>query len=183
MKPAAFGCLGIILGLLIGAGVTFAALALSSKQVTPIAPAPTLSAARSDVSVSASAPFINSQVQPMVRQSGLLKQATLALDAPNIVRVNAAADVTLLGQRITANPTATMRAVVKNNRIVLTVEKIETGNVTLPAALVSGVVESMRAMAEDEINRQLTRALQGTGMRVVNVRMTPSDMTLDLTAQ
>lgn len=183
MKQIATGCLGIILGLLIGAGATYAVLSVASKQIMPVDPAPTLSAARADVSITASASFINSQVQPMVRQSGLLKQATITLDAPNIVRVNAAVDVTILGQRITANPTATMRVAVKSNRIALTVEKIDTGNATIPASLVGSTVETLRAMAEDEINRQLARALQGTNMRVVNVRVTPNDMTLDLSSQ
>lgn len=183
MRQLFTGCLGIILGLLIGVGVTYAVLSMSSKQITPVGPAPTLSAARPDVSVSASATFVNSQVQQMVRQSGLLKQATVTLDAPNIVRVAATVDVTVLGQRVTANATATMRVAVKSNRIALTVEKIDTGNAMIPVALVSGTVETLRALAEDEINRLVQRTLQGTNMRVVNVRVTPNDMTLDLTGQ
>jgi len=183
MKQLFTGCLGIILGLLIGIGVTFAALSLSSQQITPVEPAPTLSAARPDVSVSATTSFINSQIQPMIRQSGLLKQATVALDAPNIMRVVATVDVMVLGQRVTTNATATMRVAVKNNRIALAVEKIEMGNAAIPASLISGTVESLRALAEDQINRLVQRALQGTTLRLIGIAVAPNDLTMQFKAQ
>jgi hypothetical protein len=183
IKPIAIGCLGTILGLIVGIVLTFAAMSMAPKQNLPVEPVPTLSSARSDVSITASATFINSQIQPAVRASGLLKQVAVTFEAPNVVRIATTVDTTILGQRVTANATATMRVAVKNNRITLTVEKIDTGNVAIPTTLVSGTVETLRAQAEDQINRLVQRALQGTSLRVINARVTPNDLTLDLASQ
>lgn len=183
MKQFVGGCVGVILGLIVGIVLTFAAMTFVTRQNVSAVTAPTPVATRSDVSITANATFINSQIQQTVRQSGMLKQASVTLDSPNIIQITAAVDTTILGQRITANPTAIMRVAVKNNRIALSVEKIDTGNAAVPASVMSGTAETLRAQAEDVINRQIQRALQGTNMRVVNVRMTPNDMTIDLTGQ
>ncbi len=183
MKQIAIGCVSLALGLIVGIILTFAAMTLMTRQNVSAVTAPTPLATRSDVSITANATFINSQIQQTVRQSGLLKQASVTLDSPNIIKINAAVDTTILGQRITANPTAIMRVTVKSNRIVLNVEKIDTGNAAVPASVMSGTTETLRAQAEDVINRQITRALQGTSMKLVNVRMTPNEMTMDLVSQ
>jgi hypothetical protein len=183
MKQLAGGCVGAILGLILGILLTFAAMTFITRQNVLAVTAPTPLATRSDVSITANATFLNSQIQQTIRQIGLLKQASVTLDAPNIVQIAGAVDTTVLGQRITASPTATMRVMVKNNRIVLTVDKIDSGNPTIPTSMMSGTVETLRTQAEDLINRQMQRALQGTNMKIVNVRMTPNEMTVDLTGQ
>ena len=182
MKQLATGCVSLVLGLIIGMVLMFAAMTFMTRQVAAIA-TPTPMATRSDVSITANATFINSQIQQTLRQSGLLKQATVALDSPNIIQINAVVETTILGQRISARPTATMRVAVKNNRVTLSVEKIDTGNAAVPSSIMSGTAETLRAQAEDLINRQVQRALQGTNMKVVDVRMTPSEMTLDFVSQ
>ncbi|MBI5034089.1 MAG: hypothetical protein HZB51_26510 [Chloroflexi bacterium] len=183
MKQLAGGCVGAIMGLIVGIVLTFAAMTFMTRQNVPAVTATTPTPGRSDVSITANATFINSQIQQTIRQSGLLKQASVTLASPNIIQINAAVDTTILGQRITANPTAIMRVAVKNNRIALSVEKIDTGNAAVPTSLMSGTTETLRAQAEDVINRQIQRALQGTSMKIVNVRMTPNEMTLDLVSQ
>lgn len=113
----------------------------------------------------------------------MLKQATIALDAPNLVKVAAMVDVTILGQRINTNATVTMRVTVKNNRIALAVDKVDTGNTLVPQSMINNAIENLRAQAENQINTLVQRGLQNTGLRLANARITPSEMTIDLVAQ
>jgi hypothetical protein len=45
------------------------------------------------------------------------------------------------------------------------------------------MAEQLRAQAEDQINKMIQRELQGTGLRLVNLRMTPSEIAADLAGQ
>jgi len=182
MRTALLAVICVILGLCLGVAATAGFFSVGIRQ-TLATPAPPPNGVYADLSVVATAPFVNSQIQQAIKSSGLLKQASLVFESPNIVRIIAAVDTTILGQRVTANPTATMRVTVKNNRIILTVEKIDTGNPAIPSSVVSGAVETLRAQAEDQINRLVQRALQGTTLRVNNVRITSNDLTIDLVSQ
>lgn len=179
MKYSAFGCFGAIVGFILGALITAGVFSISNRAVVET---PTLipNGSSAAVSVIASAAYLNAQIQQAAQQSGMLKNATVTLQAPNIVRVAATVDVTVLGQRINANATVTMRVSVKNNRIALAIEKIDTGSVPVPQSLINSNLESLRAQAENQINTLVQRSLQGTSLRLSNIRVTPTEMTVDL---
>lgn len=154
------------------------------SDTTQPAAAPALPASASDVSVTASAAFINSQLQQAVKQTGLAKQATVTLASPNVIRVAAVVDASaLVGIPVTVNATMSMRVSVQKGRILLTVDKVDAGGVSVPQALLGSTVEQMRALAEDQVNQMLQRAQEDASLRVVNVRVTPNAVTIDLAGQ
>lgn len=179
MRQAAIGCLGILIGLIVGIVlmVGFFNLGANSNVETPL-PAP--NASRVDVSITASAAFLNAQLSQTIKQSGFAKQATVSLGAPNVVQVAAVIETTVLGQRVSLNTTTRMRVSVQAGRIVLTVDKVDTGNLPIPQAFLASMIENVRAQAENQINALAQRSLQGTNLRVTNVRITPNDVTVDL---
>ena len=184
MKSFGAGCIGIILGLVVGIVLTFGVVQLmGSSTEQPTTPL-TVATGAPDVSVTASLPFINSQLQQAVSQSGLGKQATVTLASPNGIQVAANVDASaLIGIPVTVNATMSMHVSVQNGRILLTVDKVDAGGVGVPQSLLGSTVEQMRALAENQINRMVQRALEGTTLHVVDVRVTPHAMTIDLAGQ
>jgi hypothetical protein len=182
MKNWTIGCFAVLGGFFIGVLLTLGFWGFSNRVVNAT-PDPGLPLAPSDVTITASTAFLNAQFQQAARQSNILKQSSITLQAPNIIKTMTVVDVTLLGQRITANATITMRVTVRNNRILLAVEKIETGNLPVPQSSANTAIENLRAQAENQINALVQRGLQGTGLRVQNVRMNANEMIVDLTAQ
>jgi len=97
--------------------------------------------------------------------------------------VAVAVDTKILGQTISGNATARMRVSVQNARVLLAVEKLDVSGVGISQSLVSPTIEQLRAQAEDQINRMIQRELQGTGLRLSNIRVIPSDIAADLVGQ
>lgn len=181
MKNVIIGLAGALLGLCLGIilAIGFFSVGVSSLIETPIPASP---ASEQFVTVTASEAYLNAQFQQVARQTNMLKNASVALDVPNIIRATTTVDVTVLGQRVNTNATVTMRVAVKSNRIVLTVEKIDAGAVPVPQVTVNNAIENLRAQGENQINNLIQRGLQGTGLRLANVRVTPSAMIVDLTS-
>ncbi|MBM3128341.1 MAG: hypothetical protein FJ009_06855 [Chloroflexi bacterium] len=183
MKDLALGCLGAILGLVVGIALTFGVMSLLPKTEPAEKVASVVGASRGDVTITVSAKYLNAQLQQIAKQSGLAKQATLTLVAPNIVQVVVAVDTKILGQTMAGNATARMRVAVQNGRVALAVEKVDVSGIGVSQSLVTPIVEQVRAQAEDQINRALQRELQGTGLRLSNLRVAPNEIAADLTAQ
>jgi hypothetical protein len=184
MKAIVVGCAGLLIGLAVGILAMFAAVRMFQPQAALPTATPTLPpAVKSDVTLTVSAAYINSQVQQAIRQSGVAKQATVKLASPNIIQAAATVEVVVLTQKVTVNATTWMRVSVKNGRIVITVDKVDTDNVAVPQSLLSTTVEQIRAASENQINLAMQRALQGTSLRLANVRVTPSELTVDFVAQ
>jgi len=177
MKSISIGCLGAILGLI--AGITIATLGsgIFSKPLTTSAPQ---SSARPDLSITASTPFVASQLQQTLRQNNLAKNATVTFAAPNLARITATQDVSVLGFSISLNATATMRVLVQNGRVVLKTESVDTGGIPIPQSTLDATVERLRAQAEDQMNRVIQSGLRGTNLRVSNIRMSESEVTVEL---
>ncbi len=181
MNRLEVGCLGALGGLLIGviAAIAFFSIGVAQQQIEMPIPVPE----RQQVTVSASAAYLNSQIQQAARQTNLVKQISIALDVPNIIQVSANVEATLLGQRVSTNASVRMRVTIQNGRIVLTVEKINTGNPLIPQSFVANSVESLRVQAENQINAMVASALKGTSLRVTGVRITPGELIVDLAGQ
>jgi uncharacterized protein YpmS len=184
MKSLGVGCLSALGGLIIGIVLGFGMAQMATNAAPPPLAAPAPSPNGSDVSVTASAAFINSQLQQAVEQSGLGRQAKVTLISPNLIQVAATVDASaLIGVPVAVNATVSMRASVRNGRISLSVDKVDAGGVAVPPSVMGSMVEKMRALAEEQVNRMLQRALQGMSLHIVNVRVSPSSMTIDLAGQ
>ena len=96
------------------------------------------------------------------------------------MRIAAAQDVSVLGFSISLNAIVTMRVSVQNGRIILKTESVDTGGLPLPQSTVDATVERVRAQAEEEMNRAVQNALRGTNLRVTNIRLSESDVTVEL---
>lgn len=176
MKAFAIGCSSAIVGLVIGIAFTAGFFAVDNRATAQIpTPIPNASA----VSVTTSATYLNSVVQQAARQSGMLRNAAVTLESPNIVKLAAIVDLTVLGQRINTNATVTMRVSVKNNRLALAIDKIDMGRLPVPQTLIHSNLESLRAQAEEQINTRVQQALHGTGLRWSNIRITPTELVVD----
>jgi hypothetical protein len=182
VKDITIGCAGTILGLVVGIILAFGVMSLLPKENMVSTTASALSALRGDVMVTVSANYLNTQLQQSVKQTGLAKQAMLTLVAPNIVQVAIAVDTKVLGQTISGNATARMRLSVQNGRALIAIEKIDVSGIGISQSLVSPAIEQLRAQAEDQINRMIQRELQGTGLRLSNIRVTPSEIAVDLSS-
>ena len=183
MKDIAIGCASAMLGLVVGIVLTFGVMSLLPKGNSPAASEPIPSASRADATVIVSASYLNVQLQQVVKQTGLAKQATLTLIAPNIAQVAVTVDTKILGQTISGNATARLRVAVQNARVLLTVEKLDVSGIGISQSLVSPIIEQLRAQAEDQVNKMIQRELQGTGLRLSNIRVTPSEIGADLASQ
>lgn len=175
MRNITIGCAGIIVGVLTSALFMFGANLFMPGRASGISlvTAP----GQSDVSITASAIYVNAQMQSAIKQSGIVKQATVSFAAPNLARVAMVVEANFLGQKFSINANATTRMTVQNSRVVLTIEKVETGGITIPQSVVSSTAETVRAQIEDQLNRLIQRSLQGTGLKLTNVFTTQNEIT------
>ena len=180
MKSLGVGCIGAGLGLFGGLLLALGAFQMQAGSNSLYA-AP--SSAPADVSITVSAEYINLQLQPAVQQSGLAQKMTLSLAAPDLVQVATTINANVFGFPVSVDVTVPIRVTVQAGRIVLTVDRVDAGGVPIPQSLLGSEVERMRALAEDQINRQAQRALQGTDLHIANVRVTSDDLTVDLVRQ
>lgn len=180
MRFVAIAVLGAIAGFIAGIAITILGQNLFSKPLPVTALPPST---HPDLSITASATFVSSQLQPAMRQSGIAKNATVTFAVPNLVRVAAAQEVNVLGFTVTLNVTATLRVLLQNGRIVLKTESIDSGRLLIPQAPLDATVEQLRAQAEDQLNRVVQSALRGTNLHVSAIRMTESEMTVELSGR
>jgi hypothetical protein len=173
MKTPVIGCTGALIGLVVGILLTFAV-----NLFTPIgARVAPLDSSQADVTITASAAFVNSQLPAFVKQTGLVKQATLNFMPPNLARIAATTDVSLFGQRIAINAMVTMQMRVENGRVVLTIDQVQAGGLNVPQSFANGFAENYRAQAEEQINRALTRALPGMSLRLISIATAQDEIT------
>lgn len=178
MKSLTIGCIGAILGLLAGVALMTFGSGLFSKPPAP--PAAPITSTPPDLAITASAPFIATQLQQTLRQNNLAKNATATFAAPNLVRIGATQDISVLGFSMAVNATVTMRVTVQSGRIVLKTESVNTGSLPIPQSTLDATIEPMRLQAEEQMNRAAQSALRGTSLRVTNIRMTETDVTVEL---
>ena len=184
MKSLALGCVSIVVGIFIGALLILLVAPALSVGGLDKAPADSVVApSRSDLTISASAPFVNAQIQPAIRQSGIAKEATITFAAPNFVIMSAPVSVKLLGQTIQVSATTTLGLKVQNGRAVLTIEKVDANGFSVPPELLASYTENLRAQGEDQINRLVQRGLQGTTLRLTGIRVSSDAITMDLSSR
>lgn len=183
MKSLAVGCTSALVGLVIGIVLALGAWSLFARTESSVPTVPSADTTRGDVTILVSAKYLNTQLQQLIKPTGLAKQATLTLVAPNLAQINVAIETRILGQTISGNATARVRVAVQHSRVVLAVEKVDVSGVGMSPALVTPIIEQVRAQVEDQINKTIQRELQGTGLRLTNIRITPNEIAIDLTAQ
>lgn len=185
MKNSVLGCCGIIMGALVGALVMFAVLSYLNIQVLARPPVAQelLLPDQPDVTITASNTFLNPQLAQVIVKTGLVKQANVSLIAPNIIQVQSPVSVSLLGQPMTVDATVQMFVSVQRGRIILTTGEVNASGIGVPSSMLGPDFERMRATAEDEINRETQRSLQGTRLVVSNIRVAPEALSVDLKMQ
>lgn len=181
MKTLAVGCLGLVVGLIAGAGLILFMTSAAPKP-TPTVAAP-ITSGHPEVSITVSAAFAASQIQQAVRQSGIAKTAAVSFAAPNLIRIATNVEVSVLSVPLSIDVTVAMRVMVQKGRIVFTTDSVDAGGLTLPPSVTSSTIEPVRVQAEDEINRIVQRALQGTNLHVSNIRIAADVLTVELTGQ
>ena len=185
MKTFLFGCGGLMIGLIIGIVLMLGANSFLQSSNSPniILPEPTSAAGKSDVALVISANYLNAQLKPLLAKNAPIKQPTISLAAPNLVKLAGAFDLLVAGQRVSTNAAIALKVAVQKARVVLTVDKIEAGGVNVPPSLIESLVETFRAQAEDQLNTLVQNSLKGTLLKLANVRISPTDLTLELTGQ
>jgi len=178
MKTISVGCLGLVIGLIVGAALVYLALYPAPKP-TPSAAVP-IASTRPELAINVNASYAASQIQQVIRQGGLAKNATTTFGPPNLIRVATTVDVSVLGVPLSVNATIAMRVTVQKARIVLTTDSVDAGGFAISPSLVNSTVEPGRVQAEEEINRVVQRALQGYNLRISNIRMTAEDLNIEL---
>lgn len=181
MKSLSVGCLGLLIGLIVGAGFVVFATSTVFKP-TPTS-TPPVTSARPEISITVTAPFVAAQLQQALRQGGIARNASVTFAAPDLIRVATTVDVNVLGATLAVNANAAMRVSVQKGRIVLTTDSVDAAGFILAPSFVSSTVEPVRVQAEDEINRIVQRALQGTNLRVSNIRIATDALTIELMGQ
>jgi hypothetical protein len=185
MRNSALGCCGVILGIVLGAVVMVFAMAFLNVNVLAREPVAQelLLPNRPDVTITASNTFINPQLEQAIVKSGLAMQAHVSLVAPNIIRVESPVNVSFLGQLMTVDATVQMAVAVQGGRITLTTDQVEASGIGLPPSVLGQDFERQRKAAEDEINREAQRSLEGTRLVVSAVRVAPEGLSVDLKMQ
>ncbi len=184
MKSVFSGCSGFALGALFATTLIASALyLLIAGDSSADTRAPTPVSVKPEVSVVVSAGYLNAQVKQIVNKSGGVKNPVVNLAAPNIVKVAGTLDLSLAGQRVSTNAALTFRVTVRNGRVVLVVDQTEAGGVAIPQTLIATALENMRAQIEEQINALAQSTLKGTALKLLNVRMTESTLTVELTSQ
>ncbi len=102
---------------------------------------------------------------------------------PNRFLITMVTSVGFLGQNLGVNTTATMSVRVANGRALLTLEKVDVVGLNVPSDLVTPVAERMRAQSEDQLNRLISRSLQGTTLKLSNVRVAADSVQIDFSAR
>lgn len=180
MKSLAIGCFGAFIGLIAGAAIVL----IGSRAIYAFAPSnPAQSNIHPDLSITASASFLESQIQQSLRANNLGKDATVTFATPNLVRVEANTQSSVLGLALNANLKVVMSVTVASSRLRLKIESVSAGNLPAPQAVSDVVVERLRAQAEDQMNREIQNVLRGTNLHLANIRISENDVTLELIGQ
>lgn len=181
MRDLFVGCIGIVLGamlvvILVLFGMTF--LNSSRPSFEPVAQPD-----RPDITITASGPFVSSQLQDAIKQSKLASLATVSLIPPNRFLVATVVTIGFAGRNVPVNTTETLSVRVVSGHAVLALDRVEVGGVDMPAEVVSPMVERMRVQSEDQLNRLISRNLQGTTLKLTNIRVVSDSVLIDLSAR
>jgi hypothetical protein len=178
MKSLGIGCLGALLGLLLAVPLAVGAGLVASPRGTTQPVVQSSESGQPDITVVASAAFLNTQFQTALKQSKLGNQGTISFGAPNSARIAMPVSVNLLGQPLTVDATVSLHALAQNGRMVMVVDTVDVAGFNFAGSLVKQPVEQARVLLEDEINRLIQQTLKGTGLVLVNVTAAPDNVTL-----
>jgi hypothetical protein len=178
MKSLGVGCLGTLLGLVLGVILLLAADLFVGTRGSSDPVVQPVDSGQPDVTVVTRAAFLNTEFQAAVKQNNLARSATIAFSEPNAARISMPVDVTLLGQTLTVDASVSAHAIVQNGRIVVVVDNVDVGGMNVAGSLVKQPVERARVLLEGEMNRLMQQELQGTGFRLINLDASPESVTL-----
>ncbi len=173
--------LGLIIGILLGALAVVAFTLLGSTDNSLLyGPLPAPGNAVVHITVDAS--YLNQELNTLVTSQPQLADShpQLALRSPNAAEVAADVPVDVNGRTLRVRPTVTLQFQVQDGKLSTHVTNINLGTMSVPTALVKPQIDQVENLLQDSVNRTITGALAGTGLKLYNVTTSPTAMTVDL---
>jgi hypothetical protein len=176
---AGWGCLGFIIGIVCAGLAYFAFTFLNAGGQPPLVPASAVN--DPDLTITVSQGYINDQLRAGMAARGLNgMDLSLQLHAPNRADASLTFPLTVLGETVDVSPQAALHFGVARGGVTVAVDGIDVGGVAVPQDLVQQRVALLEQYAQDQINATLKRQLTGTGLRLVGVQCTDSDLIVQL---
>jgi hypothetical protein len=172
---------GLIIGILLGAAAVVVFTMLGSMDNSLIyAPLPSPSAAVVHVTVDAG--YLNQELNTLLATQPQFAGARpqLELRSPNTAVFSADIPVTVNGNTIKVRPTVTMQFQVQDGVLSTHVTSVNLGTINVPMALIQSQVNEVERLFQSSVNRAVTNALAGSGLKLYSVSTSPTAITVDL---
>ncbi len=171
---------GCLMGLLLAALLFVGYFIFFAQGSLPLEPA-TATATQSDMTVIMSERLVNTQMRAQARAQGQpIQNMTLKLHAPNRADVTGTMTIALFGEGITVQPQASLHFGVTNGRVAVTIDSVNVSGFNVPSDIVDSQARGLKADAETQLNTQLQRALANTGLHLVSIEATESELIMRL---
>ena len=172
---------GLIIGIILGALAVFVFVALGSTR-TPVNNNPLPSPGGAVIHVSVDSSFLNQELNNMLADQPQFSDAKpqLELKSPNAAALTANLPVDVNGRTLKVRPTVTMQFQVVDGKIQTHVTNINLGAISVPTALVKPQIDQMESLFESSVNRAVTSALAGSGLKLYSVSTSSDALTVDL---
>ncbi len=172
--------LGIVIGVIVLLFVSRMGATASANQVVPTATAvPTAAAASAPahaVQIVMNETYVDALVKQQLKDNPDVYDPVVDLRPPNLALVT-------LSMRMqggfTVRPTATIGFVVKNNRIVVDIVRVDVGRFSVPRVLIENQLQNLQTQLENQLN-QVTHPLDTSILQLDNITANETDLTVDL---
>ncbi len=117
---------------------------------------------------------LNQQLGQNLPSDGQVSNVFLDLHPGNVANVSA----TLRLNSLTLQPNAAIKVNVANNRISIDVTQVSVSGLGVPGSMIQPQIDNLKALAENQLNRQLETLEQNTGFKLQSVNTTEDSLTL-----
>jgi hypothetical protein len=173
--------IGLIVGVILGAvavlAFVFMGIGNTAARIPVAAPSGTPA-----VRLSVDEAYLNQRMADALQSQPQFAKAEPQVDlrAPNMADVTASIDAVMGGNTLRIRPTARIQFAVEGGRIRAHITDINVGPVVVPRSVIQDQIAQVEGMVETEANDAVAGALSGTGLKVVNVTATETDLVVDL---
>ncbi|MGB8643604.1 MAG: LmeA family phospholipid-binding protein [Anaerolineae bacterium] len=174
------GCLiGAVAGILLAALAVAGYLFFNTRENLPLFPvAP---AGAGDVTITIGEAYINDQMRTTLAARGMnITNPSFDLHAPN--RATASGDLAfvVLGAPVTVRPTVNMHFGLSNGQVTFDLDQVSVSGFSVPQNIVNQQVGNFKQAIQDQVNADLKRWLANTGLRIVGVEATETNLIVKL---
>jgi hypothetical protein len=173
--------IGLVIGIVIGALAVLAFTALGTFG-DPLSANPLPAPGQAVVHISVDKVYLNQELRAVLATQAQFANANPQLDlrSPNAAVLTADIQTEVGGRALKVRPTVTMQFQVENGRIRTKVMGVTMGTLNLPNTLIKAPVAQLESTLEDQVNRAVSGALSGTGLKVYNVTTSSNALVVDL---